>query len=839
MAEQTATSAFVAERGSFRAFLAPLTPENFRAAVREVESRLEVVCQTLSMLDSRLDARGYDAVLDEMLRAIAEKIGELINADRTTIFLLDAEQNELWSIVAKDAAGNNLEMRIPANVGIAGEVATTRRAINIPVDFYDDPRSEAAQKIDARNGYRTWSMLALPLNDARGELIAVVQLLNKLDPACGTVAPLVERIDRAGFSAEDSRLFDELAPSIRLILESSRSFYKATQQQRAASALIKATQSIAQASLDLEDTLKRVMEQAKELMHAARSTLWLIDREHGQLWTKLPIAGELKEIRIPLNAGFAGQVVTTGQPVAIPFDLYDHPNAATAKETDAKTGYRTCSMLCMPVFDAHGALIGVTQLVNKERQGEFPPYDRASYPLAPERWKASFNREDQAYMASFNLQAGVALQKAKLFQTVKQQEQLQRDILRSLSNAVISTDRAGRVIAANEAARAILGLARDAALEGRAVDELVRLETGDFARWLASAMDGASDKARSQYYPDQTLLPLAGESQHSVNLSINSIADARDPARVSGVLVVMEDVSDEKRLKSTMYRYMTQELAEQLMENPDAAKMGGDRKEVTVLFSDIRSYTALTEALSAEDTVEMLNHYFESMVEAVFQHKGTLDKYIGDAIMAVFGSPLPLADHEWMALQTALSMRHRLAVLNAERRERGQTEIRIGIGLNSDIVISGNIGSSKRMEFTAIGDGVNLGSRLEGATKLYGTDIVLSESTYRPNRNRVWARQLDFIRVKGKQKPVAIYELIGLQSEPLPDAFKRMIEIYQRGREFYLQRRFRLAMNEFATIVEDIHIHDRASLLHLERCQHWLQNPPPEGWDGAWTLTEK
>jgi adenylate cyclase len=161
---------------------------------------------------------------------------------------------------------------------------------------------------------------------------------------------------------------------------------------------------------------------------------------------------------------------------------------------------------------------------------------------------------------------------------------------------------------------------------------------------------------------------------------------------------------------------MTQELAEELLKLDDA-KLGGDRKDVTVLFSDIRSYTALTEKLKAEEVVSMLNEYFESMVDAVFRHKGTLDKYIGDAIMAVFGSPLPLEDHAWRAVQTSLDMRERLVEFNKLRTAANKEIIRIGIGIHSDSVISGNIGSSKRMEFTAIGDGVNLGSRLESASK--------------------------------------------------------------------------------------------------------------------------
>ncbi|HAX76493.1 MAG TPA: adenylate/guanylate cyclase domain-containing protein, partial [Cyanobacteria bacterium UBA11372] len=302
-------------------------------------------------------------------------------------------------------------------------------------------------------------------------------------------------------------------------------------------------------------------------------------------------------------------------------------------------------------------------------------------------------------------------------------------------------------------------------------------------------------------------------------------------------LVVMDDISDEKRLKSTMYRYMTQELAEQLLSSGDA-KLGGDRKEVTVLFSDIRSYTTLTESMQAEEVVQMLNEYFESMVDAVFKHKGTLDKYIGDAIMAVFGSPLPLEDHAWCAVQTSIEMRHRLAEFNRRRRESKKQEIKIGIGINSDIVISGNIGSSKRMEFTAIGDGVNLGSRLEGASKQYGCDIVISESTFQPCMDRIWYRELDQIRVKGKTQPVKIYELVGLQSEPLEDKKQQIIELYHRGRDYYLNRKFTRAMGEFGTILEDI-AQDKAASLYLERCQNYLKNPPPDEWDGVYSLTEK
>jgi adenylate cyclase len=829
----TSNSGLAATKGKFSSFLAPLTQDKFKEVVHDVEHKLQIVNQTLSMLDMQ----GFDTILEEMLNSITAKTGELLNADRTTIFLLDEEKHELYTTIASGENGRTMEIRFPADQGIAGEVATFRRAVNIPYDFFEDPRSAQAKIQYKKTGYRTYTMLTLPLLNEQGNLVAVVQLINKLKPGCSDrSAPLDDRIDLNGFSREDEQLFQEFSPSIRLILESSRSFYVATQKQRAANALIKATQSLSQSSLDLDDTLMRVMDEAKKLMNADRSTLWLIDRDRDEIWTRIPAAdGNLKELRLPIGVGFAGQVAANGEVINISFDLYEREGAETAKQTDKASGYRTCSLLCMPILNSDGVLIGVTQLINKTKQGEHPPYDPQTWPEAPERWKSSFNRSDQEFMETFNIQAGVALQNARLFETVKQQEQMQRDILRSLTNGVISTDKEGNIIAANDSAKKLLGLKVEDIIEGRAITDLLQLDKGNFSYWFDSALHARN---RQQYYPDQTLLPLSGEEQHSINLSINTIADANDSRKVSGALVVMDDISDEKRLKSTMYRYMTQELAEQLLENPDAAKMGGDRKEVSVLFSDIRSYTTLTESLAAEEVVEMLNQYFESMVEAVFMHKGILDKYIGDAIMAVFGSPLPIEDHAWMAVQTAIEMRHRLTAFNADRQAKNQKTISIGIGINSDTVISGNIGSSKRMEFTAIGDGVNLGSRLEGASKIYGTDAVISETTYRPCADLIWARELDFIKVKGKNKPVAVYELVGLQSEVIPDLKKRVIEQYHKARSHYLVRKFATAIGEFATILE-MDPQDKAASLHLERCQYWLQHPPAEDWDGSWALTEK
>ncbi|MEM7554318.1 MAG: adenylate/guanylate cyclase domain-containing protein [Cyanobacteria bacterium P01_A01_bin.84] len=828
------------QQGTISSFLAPLTQDTFKQVVNEVEQKLLIVNQTLSMLDSQ----GFENILQEMLQSITLKTGELLGADRTTIFLLDEEKQELWSIVAAGDKDRPLEIRIPANKGIAGEVATQKKVVNIPFDFYHDQRSKFAQEQEKVTGYRTYTMLALPLLNEQGDLVAVVQLLNKLlSPNCissnNTSSCLSERIDINGFTEADNQLFQQFAPSIRLILESSRSFYVATQKQRAAAALMKAVKSLSQSNLDLEDTLKRVMDEAKELMNADRSTLWLLDRDRQDLWTKITLDdGSLKELRVPIGIGFAGKVAATGEKLNIPFDLYDHEDSGTAKKMDRQNGYRTCSLLCMPVFNADKELIGVTQLVNKKKSGDFSSYNPENWPAPPECFQASFDSNDEQFMEAFNIQAGVALQNAQLFATVKQQEQMQRDILRSLSNGVISTDKSGQILAANESAKQLLGIGDEERLEGRSITEVIKIQEGDFSKWCADALDAAELRYRQQYYPDQMLIS-AEEDQNSINLSINTIADASDQNQVRGALIVMDDISDEKRLKSTMYRYMTQELAEELLKLDDA-KLGGDRKEVSILFSDIRGYTTLTENLEAEEVVSMLNEYFESMVEAVFQYKGTLDKYIGDAIMAVFGSPLPLEEHAWMAVQTSLEMRDRLREFNSRRHSESKPRINIGIGVNSDTVISGNIGSSKRMEFTAIGDGVNLGSRLESVSKQYGCDIILSDNTYNFCEDKVWARELDYIRVKGRNEPVAIYELIGLRTDPISSERLGIIEHYHKGRHLYINRQFTSAQTEFAKVLE-IDERDPAGIMHWKRCQYWLNKPPSEyEWDeGVWTYKEK
>ena len=523
--------------------LQQLAPESFKYVLSNIELDFGLFNQTLSMMDNLLDSQGFEEILNEMLRSITSKTGEVLNADRTTIFLLDEEKNELWSKVATGEGDAFQEIRISINQGIAGKVANSKQVINIPHDCYEHSLSDTAKESDKKTGYRTYTLLTWPLLDEQDNLVGVVQLLNKLKQSNNSNAPLKKRIDTDGFTAEDEKLLKEFVRSIRMILKSSQMFYKAAQKQQAAKALMTATQSLGKSSLDLNETLRKVMDEAKELMKADRSTLWLLDHERNEMRAKIRFAdGTLKEMRVPCGVGYVGKVGNTGQPLMIPFDLYKDPNSETSKQTDRKTGYRTCSLLCMPVFNSNNELIGVTQLVNKKKQGDFPPYDPKHWPQPPDCWKASFDRKDLELMEAFNIQAGVALQNAKLFNTVMQQKQEQRDLIRSDSRGVIFTDKTGQITQINESAKFLLGLSDT---DGKSLRDLVQLQEGNFAQWFDAAVAAKEETAREQYHSEQTLLSHNSAVKHIVNLTIISIPDASDATQVSGTLVIMNDVDAE------------------------------------------------------------------------------------------------------------------------------------------------------------------------------------------------------------------------------------------------------------------------------------------------------
>jgi adenylate cyclase len=290
------------------------------------------------------------------------------------------------------------------------------------------------------------------------------------------------------------------------------------------------------------------------------------------------------------------------------------------------------------------------------------------------------------------------------------------------------------------------------------------------------------------------------------------------------------------RLKKAFQSYVAPEVVNQIIRHPEKLRLGGERRELSILFSDIRGFTTLSETMNPEALVEVLHEFLNPMSEIIVKHGGTIDKYIGDAIMALFGAPLNLPDHSRRACRTALEMVQNLRVLDREWVEQGKPSLKVGIGINSGPVAVGNMGSSRLFDYTAIGDNVNLASRLEGLNKHYGTEILVSAATMQNLGNDFIFREVDLVRVKGKKQPIAIYEVLG---EGAPEGrLARFLELHAEGLRLFRERRWNQALGAFQA-ASDLNPHDALCFHYLQLIQKYSENPPGPEWDGVTTMEVK
>lgn len=292
-----------------------------------------------------------------------------------------------------------------------------------------------------------------------------------------------------------------------------------------------------------------------------------------------------------------------------------------------------------------------------------------------------------------------------------------------------------------------------------------------------------------------------------------------------------------RRLGRLFGQYVPPEIVEEMDRNEsDSFGLEGESREMTVLFADVRSFTTLSEGLKPDELKQLMNAYFTQVTEVIHDHRGTIDKYIGDAIMAFWGAPLHDPEHARHGLEAALAMQRRMQQVRAEFRRRGWPEIRIGCGVNSGVMNVGNMGSAFRMSYTVMGDAVNLGSRLEGLTKAYGVEIMISEST-RKGQPELICRELDRVRVKGKKAPVGVFEPLGLPGE-LDSGTLEPLERYHQALAAYRSQNWRKAEVMF----EALRLADPNSklyALYLERVQDFKANPPGADWDAVATFLTK
>lgn len=306
----------------------------------------------------------------------------------------------------------------------------------------------------------------------------------------------------------------------------------------------------------------------------------------------------------------------------------------------------------------------------------------------------------------------------------------------------------------------------------------------------------------------------------------------------------LTEFKEKIELKGAFAKYVNPKLVDQIMAHPENLKLGGEKRPITVLFTDIAHFTTISESLKPESLVALLNEYFEAMSQVILEEGGTLDKFEGDAIMAFFGAPLEQPDHALRAATAALKMRQKLADL----LQKWQTDpplpggekkplIDFRCGLSSGEVIVGNMGSTTRFDYTVMGDVVNLGSRLEGANKKYDTRIMVSEATAEIVKDQFEMRELDVIKVVGKTQPIKVFEVLNFKGQLVPEA-QKLLELYNQGIQMYHGRKFAEALEQFNKILETYPA-DGPSKLYRQRCEVLRDFPPPADWDGVFEMGTK
>lgn len=333
----------------------------------------------------------------------------------------------------------------------------------------------------------------------------------------------------------------------------------------------------------------------------------------------------------------------------------------------------------------------------------------------------------------------------------------------------------------------------------------------------------------------KSLSSLAGEMERIKRFELDSERNVY--SRIAEINDMSEALETMKAGLRSFKKYVPANLVRQLIRLGKDATLGGEKKEITIFFSDIDGFTSISEKLKPEELVDDLSEYLSLMSDTICLHHGTVDKYIGDAVMAFWGAPDILDDHAVLACKAALENQRKLKLLSKKWIKSGKLPFNTRMGINTGELIVGNIGSKDRLNFTVIGDAVNLASRLESINKFYCTDIIINESTYRIVKDHFETRMLDYVVVKGKNVPVAIYELIS-EKEDNNKEINEFVTLFENGIAHYRKRQWKEASNLFKETLR-IKKDDKPSMIFIERCAAYQNEPPPDDWKGVFVLKTK
>jgi adenylate cyclase len=556
----------------------------------------------------------------------------------------------------------------------------------------------------------------------------------------------------------------------------------------------------------LDSLLRKIVEATSKFVQAERSSLFLYNAKTHQLTASVAEGLDDQRIHFDADLGLAGHSFKNGEIIDVE-DAYEDPRFNRA--VDGATGYRTRSVLTIPVITRDGRRLGVMQALNR--------------PDATASGAADIPR-----MNALAAQAAIAIDNATLFTEVVSARNYNESILRSMSNGVITLDADGRIAKLNPSGAAIMELNPDDVV---GTDAHGMLEVSN--PWMLDELAGVRADHQPRRLVDVDVRTATGRTISANILIVPLVVEGESEV---GLLILIEDISQEKRLEGAMRRFMTQKVVDQVLQRQDDLLFGA-ACDASVMFADIRNFTSMAEALSARETVEMLNELFAEVVETVSASDGVIDKFIGDAVMAVFGVPLSSGRDPANAVECATAMMQALDGLNRRRLERSQPELSLGVGIATGEVVAGTIGSPKRMDYTVIGDSVNLASRLQALTKLYKVGIIICEATASAVNASHIVRELDLIRVRGRRKPEKIFQLMsGGDQQPFPN-MDEVLTFYRRGRMRFLDRDWSGAAAEFGAALA-LNPTDRPSEIMLRRATMLEKSPPGPHWDGVWSAEE-
>lgn len=533
-------------------------------------------------------------------------------------------------------------------------------------------------------------------------------------------------------------LLERLDPAMRAL----RDDIARTRREREQLATLYEISQALNSTLSLEPLLDMVMDRVIAVTGAERGFLTLLDEASGELHFAVARNMERQDIEgteFQVSRGVIERVAREGRPV-----LTDNASADPRFADRASVIYFGLRSIMAVPLRLRQRTLGVVYVDSRIQEGIFV-------------------QEDLDLLTSFSNQAAIAIDNARLFDDlqhslaeISEMKTYMEDILASVDSGILTTNRAQQVTTCNRAAEEIFGLPQEQVAGRHYLDLFGQVHESNLPRLVNQTL-----QEESRFRDYEVTCTVDQRGQVTLKLQIAPLKDARE--RTLGVTIVAEDLTEERRLAYTLNRYLAPSVVQEALRMAKRGQLalGGTRRIMSILFADIRGFTSFSERVSPEELVDVLNRYLSIAAQAIQEQEGTLDKFMGDAVMALFNVPVPQEDHALRAVRAAVSMQRRIEALI---EESGQTGFRFGVGIHVGEAVAGNIGSPDHLDYTAIGDTVNLARRLQESAR--GGQILLSEAAYRQLDTWAESRVLGPITVKGRKEPVQVYELQALKEPP-------------------------------------------------------------------------